>query len=48
MVTIDGTYGSIGATLLRLALLMIWIAHALAKWFVVSISGFAGWLEVSK
>lgn len=33
-----------GATVLRLALGTMWIAHALLKWFVFTIEGFAGWL----
>ena len=42
---IDETYGATGAMLLRLGLGSMWIAHALLKWFVFTIPGFAGWLE---
>jgi putative oxidoreductase len=33
-----------GALLLRLSLGVMWISHALLKWFVFTIPGFAGWL----
>lgn len=42
---VDETYGATGAMLLRLGLGVMWIAHALLKWFVFTIPGFAGWLE---
>jgi len=42
---VDETYGTTGATLLRLGLGVMWIAHALLKWFVFTIPGFAVWLE---
>lgn len=42
---IDEAYGATGAMILRLGLGMMWIAHALLKWFVFTIPGFAGWLE---
>jgi len=42
---VDETYGATGAMLLRLGLGVMWIAHALLKWFVLTIPGFAGWLE---
>jgi len=45
MHTVDKTYGATGAMVLRLGLGMMWIAHALLKWFVYTIPGFAGWLE---
>jgi len=45
MTIVDETYGATGATLLRLGLGVMWIAHALLKWFVFTIPGFAGWLE---
>ena len=41
----DETYGATGAMILRLGLGVMWISHALLKWFVFSIPGFAGWLE---
>lgn len=46
MNTIDEAYGATGATLLRLGLGVMWIAHALLKWFVFTIPGFASWLEI--
>jgi len=45
MTMIDETYGASGVLILRLGLGMMWISHALLKWFVFSIAGFAGWLE---
>jgi putative oxidoreductase len=42
---IDETYAATGVMLLRLGLGAMWIAHALLKWFVFTIPGFAGWLE---
>ncbi len=42
---IDDTYGATGAMILRLGLGVMWIAHALLKWFVFTIPGFASWLE---
>ena len=42
---VDETYGDTGAMLLRVGLGVMWIAHALLKWFVFTIPGFAGWLE---
>jgi len=42
---VDETYGATGAMLLRLGLGVMWIAHALLKWFVFTIPGFTGWLE---
>lgn len=36
---------SLGATLLRIALGTMWIAHAMLKYSVFTIAGFAGWLE---
>lgn len=33
-----------GAFVLRVSLGSMWIAHALLKWFVFTIPGFAGWL----
>ncbi|MCF6289287.1 MAG: DoxX family protein [Proteobacteria bacterium] len=41
----DKTYDSTGAMLLRMGLGTMWIAHALLKWFVFTIPGFASWLE---
>jgi putative oxidoreductase len=38
------TYPQYGALLVRLALGTMWVAHALLKWFVFTIPGFAGWL----
>jgi putative oxidoreductase len=37
--------GGYGALALRLALGTMWISHALLKWFVFTIPGFAQWLE---
>jgi len=45
MNNIDETYGATGAALLRLGLGVMWISHALLKWLVFTIPGFAGWLE---
>jgi len=42
---VDDTYGATGAMILRLGLGVMWIAHALLKWFVFTIPGFASWLE---
>lgn len=42
---IDERFGSSGATLLRLALGSMWISHALLKWYVFTIPGFAAWLS---
>ena len=42
---VDARYGATGAMLLRLGLGTMWVAHALLKWFVFTIPGFAGWLE---
>lgn len=42
MIKLDDAYG---ALLLRIALGTMWLAHALLKWFVFTISGVAGWLE---
>ncbi len=41
----DFDYNAAGAALLRLALGSMWVAHALLKWFVFTMPGFAGWLE---
>lgn len=43
--TMTSTYEETGTMLLRLALGTMWIAHALLKWFVFSIDGFAAFLE---
>ncbi len=45
MNTIDETYAAYGTTVLRVSLGIMWIAHALLKWFVFTIPGFAAWLE---
>lgn len=45
MKIVDETYGATGVTILRLGLGIMWIAHALAKWFIFTIPGFTGWLE---
>jgi len=37
-------YREVGATLLRLTLGTMWIAHAAFKWSAYTIDGFAGWL----
>lgn len=42
---IDESYSATGIMLLRLGLGVMWIAHALLKWVVFTIPGFAGWLE---
>ena len=42
---IDETDGATGAMLLRLGLGVMWISHALLKWFVFTIPGFSDWLE---
>lgn len=34
-----------GITVLRVGLGVMWIAHALLKWFVFTIAGLAAWLE---
>lgn len=36
---------ALGATLLRIALGSMWIAHAMLKYSVFTIASFAGWLE---
>jgi putative oxidoreductase len=41
----DARYAPYGVFLLRVALGGMWIAHALLKWFVFTIPGFASWLE---
>ena len=38
------SYFAEGALVLRIALGTMWIAHALLKWWVFTIPGFAGWL----
>ena len=38
---IDETDGATGAMLLRLGLGVMWISHALLKWFVFTIPGFS-------
>lgn len=43
MKTIDQSCGAAGATVLRLALGTMWLAHALSKWFVYTLPGVAGW-----
>lgn len=42
---VDAQHAPYGAFLLRIALGAMWIAHALLKWFIFSIPGFASWLE---
>ena len=42
---IDQRTAAYGALLLRLSLGTMWVAHALLKYFVFSIAGFAGFLE---
>jgi len=41
----DQPYANTGMMVLRLGLAGVWISHALLKWFVFTIPGFAGWLE---
>jgi putative oxidoreductase len=43
MKTLDH-YSDLGPTVLRLALGSMWIAHALMKYLVFTLPGFAGWL----
>ena len=38
------SYAAEGALILRVALGTMWMAHALLKWWVFTIPGFAGWL----
>jgi len=45
MNTLDEKYSTTGVMLLRISLGIVWIAHALLKWFVFTIPGFASWLE---
>lgn len=45
MINVDENYSAFGALVLRLALGAMWIAHALLKWFVFTLGGFASWLE---
>jgi len=45
MTTTEETLAAAGAMVLRLALGTMWIAHALLKWFVFTLPGFALWLE---
>jgi putative oxidoreductase len=40
----DDRFAPYGALLVRASLGLMWIAHALLKWFVFTIPGFAGWL----
>ncbi len=42
---VDKTYDATAAMFLRMGLGIMWIAHALLKWFVFTIPGFASWLE---
>ena len=41
----DSRFSSTGVMLLRIALGVMWLAHAQLKWFVFTIPGMAGWLE---
>ena len=41
----NNKHGEIGITLLRISLGIVWIAHALLKWNVFTIAGFAAWLD---
>ncbi|MBA5779284.1 DoxX family protein [Stappia sp. F7233] len=43
--TIDRDLAPYGAFLLRVALGIMWLAHAGLKFFVFGIAGFAGWLD---
>ncbi len=45
MTSIDNKYADDAALLLRLGLGVMWISHALLKWFVFTIPGFSAWLE---
>lgn len=45
MSTIENHADALGAMLLRLALGLMWLAHAQLKWFVFTIPGMANWLE---
>ena len=45
MNTIDEKLAPYGALTLRLGLGTMWIAHAILKWFVFTIPGFATWLD---
>lgn len=42
---IDSSAAPYGALVLRTGLGTMWIAHALLKWFVFTLPGFASWLE---
>ena len=44
MSNIDERLSPYGALILRVGLGTIWIAHALLKWFIYTIPGFATWL----
>ncbi|MBL4850952.1 MAG: DoxX family protein [Gammaproteobacteria bacterium] len=44
MTSIDDRFGPDAALLLRLGLGVMWISHALLKWFVFTIPGFSTWL----
>jgi len=44
MTSIDERFGADAALLLRLGLGVMWISHALLKWFVFTIPGFSSWL----
>jgi putative oxidoreductase len=39
------SYHEEAATIIRVSLGIMWIAHALFKWFVISLPGFSAWLD---
>lgn len=45
MIILDEKLAPYGAFAIRIALGTMWVAHALLKWFVYTIPGFATWLE---
>lgn len=45
MIILDEKWAPYGAFAIRIALGTMWVAHALLKWFVYTIPGFAAWLE---
>jgi putative oxidoreductase len=44
MIAVDKTLAPYGAFVLRVGLGTMWVAHALLKWFVFTMPGFATWL----
>jgi putative oxidoreductase len=45
MMTQNNNFTDIGALILRVSLGAMWLSHAMLKWSVFTIPGFAAWLE---